>query len=262
MEYFMQALSFLGLIGCYILVIIILIYFSNYISKAYSKKDPRKSNEERERIRNAVVKQEKRIYILTTLNNILFSVAELCMLKEEDSKNILFEIIVTIMLLASIISIIIRGFKQKIISNKLCTIVVVIVIGFYLSIPILEIFNQGSSSCIPSDTLQEFEIQAFNSKFNQYEGNKTGAQVRALIREIISSNSNQENESRIISVKFLDSKGNPWTEVSFNKTKLDGAEAIKAGRKYKVEFEYSDGENSSLQGGLIYECKISEISSK
>ncbi len=136
--------------------------------------------------------------------------------------------------------------KALIIAGAILISILIISLG-------IMIYNQASS-IVQGNQLQDFEITAFNTKFTQYEGNKTGAQVRTLIQEIISSNSNPENESRLIEVDFAGT----WagTKPGLNRTVLTYSTSIKANSKYSVSFDYGSGGTTGHQDGLIYKCTI------
>ncbi len=50
--------------------------------------------------------------------------------------------------------------------------------------------------------MKDFEITAFNTKFSQYEGKKNGSQVKTLVQDCLSSNVNEENIDRLVSVWY------------------------------------------------------------
>lgn len=91
--------------------------------------------------------------------------------------------------------------------------------------------------------------QAFNAPFTQYEGKKSGANVRALIGNIISSNStNKDTDGKIVSITGdetfkADSKDLKMNEMSAYRAKIN------TGAYYNIVVKYNDD-------GLVNEVEI------
>ena len=63
----------------------------------------------------------------------------------------------------------------------------------------IMIFNQAQE-VVTGSGMDEAQKTAFNNKFVKYEGTQKGTMVKALIQEIIASNSSNENENRQINI--------------------------------------------------------------
>lgn len=91
--------------------------------------------------------------------------------------------------------------------------------------------------------------QAFNAPFVQYEGKKSGANVRALIGNVISSNStNKDTDAKIVSITGdetfkADSKDLKMNEMSAYRAKIN------TGAYYNIVVKYNDD-------GLVNEVEI------
>ena len=57
---------------------------------------------------------------------------------------------------------------------------------------VIMILNQAQDT-INGSGMTQAEVQAFNSKFTKYEGDRRGSVVRSLLQEVVSSNGTQEN---------------------------------------------------------------------
>ena len=62
---------------------------------------------------------------------------------------------------------------------------------------------RNAADIASGNQMKDFEITAFNTKFSQYEGKKNGSQVKTLVQDCLSSNVNDENVDRLVSVYFL-----------------------------------------------------------
>lgn len=106
------------------------------------------------------------------------------------------------------------------------------------------IFNGASENMDSALTsMNQQQIQAFNAPFEQYIASQKGSQVRALIGNIINSNSaNQDVEGKLVSleVKGVDN-GN--IEVKEGDLKTNEMSAIRSkintGATYQVTLEFS-----------------------
>lgn len=97
----------------------------------------------------------------------------------------------------------------------------------------MMVFNQASS-VVNSNSMDEFEILTFNSKFTSYEGTSVrGTNVNALISTIKTNNvTNQEDESKIVTINGAQDYSTVGTGYTFSvTTKTDD----KTGLVYDVE---------------------------
>ena len=182
-----------------VLIFSILILFARFCLTYYSTKDPRLSEEEKNKLNEKAKKQEFTLYIF----NLIFSVIEIIILYEYIKLFVLIPIFVIG------ISVILRAIKKIKLSNILCGIIIVPAILFSIGY-----FTYDSITIITTPhtngPIRDFDPTAFNTKFSQYEGKKNSAQVKTLIRDCLSSNVNEENINRLISVAFYkkDASGN------------------------------------------------------
>ena len=70
----------------------------------------------------------------------------------------------------------------------------------------IMIFNQAQD-VINGSGMSQAELQAFNSKFTKYEGEKRGSVVRSLLQEAIASNADEGNidAERFVEIEELES---------------------------------------------------------
>ncbi len=122
--------------------------------------------------------------------------------------------------------------KALIIAGAILLSILIISLG-------IIIFDQASS-IIKNNSMSDIEKNTFNSKFTQYEGAVKGAQVRSLYQQVITSNSDENNEERKVKINGSEP------------TKVDSE--IKAANTYYVDIEYGDN-------GLVSNIKINSSSS-
>lgn len=102
----------------------------------------------------------------------------------------------------------------------------------------LTLYNSAKDTVIESDLRKE-AIQAFNSKYELYEGLQTGSRVRTLITDVkINNLDSEENQITV----FLDGE----------EMDLYVSNVIKSGRTYNIEMGY---DNNS---GYVNQIKITE----
>lgn len=113
----------------------------------------------------------------------------------------------------------------------------------------IMIYNQAKS-VTDSQQMDAVALQQYNSQFEQYIGtNKSGAQVRALINQVRSSNALEENEDRLI--KFT-STGGTVTVTS----DMINASDIKTTSKYDISASYyTSGANNGCVETINVEKK-------
>ena len=136
--------------------------------------------------------------------------------------------------------------KALIIAGAILLAILIISLG-------IMIYNQASG-VVNNNAMNEVDISTFNNKFTQYEGtNVRGAQVKALIQQVVTNNvSNSEDSSRQVNVKIENAATtNPPTSAS----SLTGQ--ISTGKTYTVKTK--TGPNSKT--GLIALVEITENAS-
>jgi len=81
----------------------------------------------------------------------------------------------------------------------------------------IMIFNQAQD-VVNGSGMSQAELQAFNSKFTKYEGDRRGSVVRSLLQEAIASNSDQGNidAGRIVTILGPNSAGTGNTTTLVN----------------------------------------------
>ena len=97
------------------------------------------------------------------------------------------------------------------------------------------IFKQAAG-IINTDAMSAVEMEAFNTKFTQYEGNQRGSKIKSLYNDVLQNNINQDSTDR--KVKITSSCGNLLETA----TKLPEL-SIETGSKYEIwDICYYDGE--------------------
>ena len=101
----------------------------------------------------------------------------------------------------------------------------------------IMIFNQAQDT-VNNSGMSQAEITAFNNKFLKYEGsNKKGSEVKSLINEVISSNSDPNNTSRKVQVEGA---GNTTA------TENPKTSGVQTTQSYTVELTYANGVVSKI----------------
>lgn len=118
--------------------------------------------------------------------------------------------------------------KALIIAGAILISILLIGVGMLVFSGAQGIFDESTSQ------MSDQQKKTFNSKFVNYEGAKvTGSNVRALVQDIISSNStNQDIEDRLIKIN-----GKLMTSSEMSAYKV---ETINTGKTYKVVMVYGD----------------------
>lgn len=110
------------------------------------------------------------------------------------------------------------------------------------------IYNQASD-VISNTSLSEAEINAFNSRFENYEStNLHGTTVRGLLSTIQTNNAGQENNNK--KIKEIHFNGEEYEVTDQNISALK--DSVELGTAYRVEFEKD--ENT----GIIYRAVINK----
>lgn len=115
-------------------------------------------------------------------------------------------------------------------------------------------YNQAIMPITSNDTantlseMSKIEIEQFNAKFTQYEGdNVRGATVNSMLQTVLANNMSTEDESRKVAVSGA-------IELDKNDTELPEKRAD-AGHKYKIKCNY---ENMGHNKGLVTSITIEE----
>ena len=186
----MGIVSGISSIGVGILIPIIAIFFRDYCLTKYCIRYPNLNEQNKEILKNKIKEKGNSLYKL----NILFSICATVVFSSDMNLFVLIPIFMVGF------SIIFRVLKKIKISNILCQIVVIsFLVAIVIFIFYIMFFYDNSYSCNES-TMRDFEKEAFNSKFIQYEGEKRGFQIKTLVQECLSNNINEENSDRLISV--------------------------------------------------------------
>lgn len=120
--------------------------------------------------------------------------------------------------------------KALIIAGAILLSILIISLG-------IMIYNQAAG-VVNNNAMSDAEKTSFNAKFEQYAGTVKGAQVRSLYQQVITSNSDDKNEERKVSIG---TKGYEKSEI----TSIPSD--IKAANTYTVEITYSNqGKNKGL----------------
>ena len=104
-------------------------------------------------------------------------------------------------------------------------------------------YNQASD-VVNESSMSEVEMEAFNQRFMQYEGEQSGTTVRALLQTVISNNVGETDENRKIEVSG---------DITLTKedTKVP-TEDVNTGSMYNVQMQYNDE-------GIISQIIITEL---
>ncbi len=124
----------------------------------------------------------------------------------------------------------------------------------------IMIFNQAQD-VVNNSGMTEAELTAFNNKFLKYEGTISGSEAKALMSEIIASNSDESNQDldRVIDIFIVDDEGAEVLTVEPSAAD-DGdydsltysTSGIKTTDQYEVELGYSG------QGGRVNKITLTE----
>lgn len=95
--------------------------------------------------------------------------------------------------------------------------------------------NKTSKKNSVIDEMAEQEAKLFNALFEVYEGEKKGAEIKALLQAVNRSNtSNKDDDERQVTVEI---DGEELSELS----EIDSASnKVRAAQKYEVSFEYKN----------------------
>lgn len=139
--------------------------------------------------------------------------------------------------------------KALLIAGAILICILLIGVGMLVFNGAQETISGGLSS------MDESAKQQFNAKFTQYEGKKSGSNVRALIGNIITNNStNQEVDGKLVELVIEKTSFKPTT----SDLKMDEMSAEKAkintGAQYNVVISYS-------KDGLVNKVTVTKVTS-
>lgn len=115
--------------------------------------------------------------------------------------------------------------KALIIAGAILLSILIIGLGMF-------IFTQAAGQ-IEDSNIDAEKVKAFNSKFLNYEGSKTGVQVKQLLNEISASNSTNDNKINVTNATAKITNKNDNTSIATVRT------SIKNSQKYTVTFTYA-----------------------
>lgn len=130
--------------------------------------------------------------------------------------------------------------KALIIAGAILLSILIISLG-------IMIYNQAAG-VVNNNAMSDAEKTSFNAKFEQYAGTVKGAQVRSLYQQVITSNSDDKNEERKVSIGTKGDEKSDITSIPSD---------IKAANTYTVEITYS---NQGKNKGLVSTISISNSS--
>ena len=131
--------------------------------------------------------------------------------------------------------------KALIIAGAILLAILIISLG-------ILIYNQASG-VVNNNAMSEVEVQQFNQKFTQYEGDRVrGATVNSMLQTVLSNNISQDGD-RKVSVT-LDSKDILSTTATSISTRAT------TGKTYKVKCDYSSKGGNT---GLVNKIEVTEV---
>ena len=156
--------------------------------------------------------------------------------------------IIAIIIILVLTTIVTRLLKKGKVANVLIGIGIAITLICNLYVMIANIGRVEYDDKISNTT--------FNQKFTLYEGIKSGAEVRALLQQVRTSNSTEENKDRIVAVEFenygeIITRENP---TQFKSNWNNGKILVR--KKYSIEVQYA--ENHVINKVIINEVKTNE----
>ena len=131
--------------------------------------------------------------------------------------------------------------KALIIAGAILLAILIISLG-------ILIYNQASG-VVNNNAMSEVEVQQFNQKFTQYEGDRVrGATVNSMLQTVLSNNISQDGD-RKVKVTL----GTNSTMLSTTDTSISTRAAT--GKTYNVKCKYSSGGGNK---GLVNEIVVTE----
>lgn len=131
--------------------------------------------------------------------------------------------------------------KALIIAGAILLSILIISLG-------IMIYRQAAG-VVNNNAMSEVEMQQFNTKFTQYEGDKVrGSQVNAMLQAVLTNNMAADSDDRKVEVT-----GD--IEMKKAATSLPGTKAA-AGSTYKVTCEYGTGGATS---GIVNKISVTKV---
>lgn len=139
--------------------------------------------------------------------------------------------------------------KALLIAGAILICILLIGVGMLVYNGAMEGINGGISS------MDENAKQQFNVKFTQYEGKKSGSNVRALIGNIITSNSTyQDVDGKLVELIIENTSFKPTTsDLKMDEMSAERAK-INTGAQYNVVISYS-------KDGLVNKVTVTKVTS-
>lgn len=139
--------------------------------------------------------------------------------------------------------------KALLIAGAILICILLIGVGMLVYNGAMSGIEDGISSMDENAKLQ------FNTKFTQYEGKKSGSNVRALIGNIISNNSaNQDVDGKLVELVIEQTSFKPTTsDLKMDEMSAERAK-INTGAQYNVVISYS-------KDGLVNKVTVTKVTS-
>lgn len=114
--------------------------------------------------------------------------------------------------------------KALIIAGAILISILIITLGI--------IIYRQAAGIVNTDAMSAVEIESFNTKFTQYEGNQRGSTVRAIYSSVLAHNISQDSTDRQITIVGPDDKAKLAEGATTLPTDLTSV--IKTGSMYNV----------------------------
>lgn len=133
--------------------------------------------------------------------------------------------------------------KALIIAGAILLAILIISLG-------ILIYNQASG-VVNNNAMSEVEVQQFNQKFTQYEGDRVrGATVNSMLQSVLSNNISQDGD-RKVEVKL-------GSDTMLSKDATSISTRATTGKTYKVQCEYSSKGGNT---GLVNKIQVTDLTS-
>lgn len=135
-----------------------------------------------------------------------------------------------------------NGSKALLIAGAILVVILIIAIGMFVT-------NDANSTVDDAlSSMSTQEIEAFNLKFTMYEGEQTGANIKALVGTLIANSNTNKSEITKIPGVFMEISDGTYDsgipEADSNSEYISGLENIKKNidvkHKYWVEISFQD----------------------
>lgn len=138
--------------------------------------------------------------------------------------------------------------KALIIAGAILISILIITLGI--------IIYRQAAGIVNTDAMSAVDIEAFNSKFTQYDGNQRGSTVRAIYSTVLANNVSQDSDDRRVEIEGPTTNSN----MKKNATSLPASLAndVKSGSMYKVTCSMGTSDGNK---GLVTKIKIEALGS-